>query len=273
MSTRLGPLSAHPRPLSLRYRRPAVLLPLRVVVSTCLDLRRRVVAPAGESLWCSHNFASQSERTPAARTFDAPNESNQSKGALHSSQLRGYKVRPVNAMLKLRRTPAAISSPNASLRIGAWTGDFCAANDRIALGPLQSRRAAQGFAGARDSAHQQLTSGSRLNAAAAGRVVSSARPAKTEQRRAIGPRPTGDEGRLSFGSFSLAKQRKGTRLSGRKPDAASRSEQDLQGKAQARLRYVNAYPALRYRRVRLNGMRSGGAEAGGRPAALPAAVT
>jgi len=73
-----------------------------------------------------------------------------------------------------------------------------------------------------------LTSGGCLNAAAAGRVVSSARPAKTEHRRAVGPRPTGEGGRLSFGSFSLAKQRKGTALSGAHPDAASRSEQDPQ---------------------------------------------
>ncbi len=232
----------HPLSLTLRQaqgrvrfadRRP---VPLRVCISSGLARRRRVVAPAGESL-----------------SFVAPNESNQSKGALHLSQLRGCKLRPVNAMLKTSRTPAAISSPLASLRLGALTGNVCAANDRIALGPLQSRRAAQGFAGARISAPQQLTSGSCLSAAAAGREVSSARPAKTEQRRAVGPRPTGDEGRLSFGSFSLAKQRKGTRLSGRKPDAALRGEQLRFANSGTGLRSANAYPALRYRRVRLSG--------------------
>jgi hypothetical protein len=95
---------------------------------------------------------------------------------------------------------------------------------RIALGPLLSRRAAQGFAGARASAPQQLTSGSCLNAASTARVVSSARPAKTEQRRAVGPRPTGEEGALLFGDFLLGKQEKVTALSGAPPDAASRSD-------------------------------------------------
>jgi hypothetical protein len=56
-------------------------------------------------------------------------------------------------------------------------------------------------------------------------VASSARAAMTEQRRAVAPRATGERGRLSFGDFPLAKQRKVTRLSGRNPDAASRSEQ------------------------------------------------
>jgi hypothetical protein len=107
---------------------------------------------------------------------------------------------------------------------------------RIALGPLLSRRAAQGFAGARDSAPQHLTSGSCLNAAAAGRFVSSARPEKTEQRRAVGPRPTGEEGALLFGDFLLGKQEKVTALSGAHPDSASRSEQDHQRDSGTRLR-------------------------------------
>jgi len=62
--------------------------------------------------------------------------------------------------------------------------------------------------------------------------------AKTEQRRAVGPRPTGDEGRLSFAYFSLAKQRKVGRLSGRHPDAASAVSKS-HAKAQARLRYLS----------------------------------
>jgi hypothetical protein len=49
--------------------------------------------------------------------------------------------------------------------------------------------------------------------------------ANPEQRRAVAPWATGERGRLSFGDFSLAKQRKVTRLSGRNPDAASPSEQ------------------------------------------------
>ena len=74
------------------------------------------------------------------------------------------------------------------------------------------------------SAPRGLTSRGCLSAAATGRVASSARAAKTEQRRAVAPRATGEGGRLSFGSFSLAKQRKGTAPPGAHPGAASRSE-------------------------------------------------
>jgi hypothetical protein len=94
-------------------------LPLRAGVSSGLDRRCRVVAPTGESLWCSRNFAARSERTPAARTFVAPNESNQSKGALHLAERCGYKLRPCTAVHQTRRTRAAISLPLASLRLGA----------------------------------------------------------------------------------------------------------------------------------------------------------
>ncbi len=66
-------------------------------------------------------------------------------------------------------------------------------NDRIALRvPLVSRRAAQGFAAARDSAHQRLTS-RRLFERSGRRPRSEfGAAAKTEQRRAVGPedRPT-----------------------------------------------------------------------------------
>ena len=76
-----------------------------------------------------------------------------------------------------------------------------------------SRRASEaprsaGLVGRARSAHQQLTSGSCLNAAAKGRVVSSARPAKTEQRKAAlasrGPRR---QGRFLW-FLSLSTQRK-----------------------------------------------------------------
>jgi hypothetical protein len=84
-----------------RESRMVACVPLRVFVSTWLARRRRDSAPAGGSL-----------------SFVAPNESNQSKGALHSSQLRGHRTRLVSAMLVTSRTSAAISSPHASLRIG-----------------------------------------------------------------------------------------------------------------------------------------------------------
>ena len=77
-------------------------LPLRVGISSGLVLRRRVSPRQGESL-----------------SFVAPNESNQSKGALHLAELRGYKLRRVKAVLRTGRTPAAISPPLGSLRIAA----------------------------------------------------------------------------------------------------------------------------------------------------------
>jgi hypothetical protein len=176
----------------------------------CVRARLRYLSPNG--WWCAGNgwYSRVGEHIPSVRA-DPSTSSGQ-------GPLRGSK--PLSTLRNLK-----------PMRSEASTGNVCEANDRIALGPLLSRRAAQGFAGARASAHQHLTSGSCLNAASTARVVSSARPAKTEQRRAVGPRPTGDEGRLSFGSFSLAKQRKGTALSGAHPDAASRSEQDHQREA------------------------------------------
>ena len=121
----------------------------------------------------------------------------------------------------------------AAHRLNAHRADAKRGVDRESLrskrphcswGPSEPSRSAGLCRGAQRL--RPLTSGGCLNAAAAGRVVSSARPAKSEHRRAVGPGPNGEGGRLSFGSFSLAKQRKGTALSGAHPDAASRSEQD-----------------------------------------------
>jgi hypothetical protein len=74
--------------------------------------------------------------------------------------------------------------------------------------PPSDELSSTGLCGARFSAHQQLTSGSCLNAAATGRVVSSARPAKSEQRKAAlaqrGPRR---QGRFLW-FLSLSTQRK-----------------------------------------------------------------
>jgi hypothetical protein len=228
------------QPLGLRYRSLALLVPLRVVGSSYFQRVRRVVAPAGESLWCSHNFAARSERTPAARTFVAPNESNQSKGALHSSQRCGCRVRPMRSHATARgRTHAAIGN-RAPMRSEARQ-EAREAGDP-SLGPLGEPSSSAGLCGSARNAHQPLTSGSCPSAAAAGRVASSARPAKTEQRRAVGPRPTGEQGAFSFGSFSLGKQRKGTALSGAHPDAVDQARQKPPREAranQARLRYLS----------------------------------
>ena len=95
--------------LSLRYRRPAVSVPLRELVSPAYRRVRRVSPRQGESL-----------------SFVASNESNQSKDAEHQlicHSCVATRVRPVHAMLKTSRTHAAISSPHASLRIGSIAHD------------------------------------------------------------------------------------------------------------------------------------------------------
>jgi hypothetical protein len=101
----------------------------------------------------------------------------------------------------------------------------CEASRIWCSGPRGWRRGAQGFGAARVSAHQQLTS-RRLSERRERSEQSElgARPqipSTAEQSGAAGPPPSG---RLSFAYFSLAKQRKVGRLSGRHPDAASRSE-------------------------------------------------
>ena len=81
-----------------------------------------------------------------------------------------------------------------------------------------------GLCGARDSAHQYLTSGGCLNAASEARVVSSARLAKIEQRKAAlaqqGPSRQG-----SLLCLLSCRYKKGGRPPGRNPGAASRSAQ------------------------------------------------
>jgi hypothetical protein len=102
--------------------------------------------------------------------------------------------------------------------------DVREANDRIALRvPLVSRRAAQGFAAARVSAPSRLTSRRLFERSERSERSEFGAAAKTEQRRAVGPRPTDEQGRLFFGDFLLAKQKKVTTLSGAHPDAVSRS--------------------------------------------------
>ena len=133
-------------------------VPFHVGASPACRRVRRDSAPAGGSLWWLHNFASQSEHPPAARTFVASNESNQSKDALHlavSLRLHGFGLstpccgQAAHMLRFLRHSPRFAS---------AWTGNVCAANNRIALRPRGRRRGAQGFGAARDSALRQLTS-------------------------------------------------------------------------------------------------------------------
>jgi len=131
-------------------------------------------------------------------------------------------------MLWTSRTHTAISSPLASLRIGTEVWMECSRSERrIALGPRGRRRGAQGFGAARASALRQLTS-RRLSERSeqSERSEFGARPQtpSTAEQSALGRPPP--SGRLFFGDFLLAKQKKVTALSGAHPDAASRSEQN-----------------------------------------------
>ena len=221
------------QPLSLRYRRPVPFVPLRELVSPACRRVRRVVAPAGESL-----------------SFVASNESNQSKDAgtpADLSQLRGYKgsACPRHAGDKPHTCCDFFTTRLAAHRLNPDRADAKRGVDRevakqrpyCSWGPSEPSSSA-GLCGSVRSTPRELTSRSCLSAAAAGRVASSARAAKTEQRRAVGPRPTGEGGRLFFGDFLLAKQKKVTALSGAHPDAASRSEQHSR-QGGAGLRYLS----------------------------------
>jgi hypothetical protein len=137
------------------------------------------------------------------------------------------------------RTPAATGN-RADAKRGE-DGDVAKQRPYCSWAPCEPSRSA-GLCRARVSALQQLTSGGCSSAAAAGRVASSARPAKTEHRRAVAPRATGEQGALSFAFFSLGKQRKEGRLSGRHPDAPARSRKNEQrdsGTNAIRLRYLS----------------------------------
>jgi len=209
--------------------------PLRAGSSSAYRRVRRVIAPAGESLWCSRNFAARSERTPAARTFVASNESNQSKDALHFAvPLRLLPSATCHSRIDPEHgTPVQITPPLGSLRIAdicadakrGVDGDVCEANDRIALGPRGWRRGAQGFGAARVSALRQLTSRGCLSAAAAGREASSARGPKA--RAPQSSRPQADRHRrvpLSLVTFFRGSERKLLPCRGHIPTSASRSE-------------------------------------------------
>jgi len=116
---------------------------------------------------------------------------------------------------------------NASLRIGAngvMRHQADAKRGRLVfVSPFGRAEQHRALRGAR-SAHPHLTSGGCLNAAAAGRVVSSARPAKTEQRKAaLAQRGPSRQGSLLC--LLSCRYKKGGRPPGRNPGAASRSEQ------------------------------------------------
>jgi hypothetical protein len=153
-------------------------------------------------------------------------------------------------MLRTGRTHAAISSPRASLRIGSvipaqagiqygdtsWIpacagmtagcvpkrseAGWCCWCSLVLFSPSDELSSA-GLCGARDSAHQHLTSGGCLNAASEARVVSSARPAKIEQRKAaLAQRGPSRQGR--FFAYFLVDPRKLVACRGELPAPTSK---------------------------------------------------
>ena len=147
------------------------------------------------------------------------------------------RVRPVSAMLWTSRTHAAISSPHASLRIGV-DRESCEATTVLLLGPLGASRSTGVWGRVRK--HASSTDFARLSERIGRRPRSefcarSQTPSTAEQSALGRPPPSG---RLFFGDFLLAKQKKVTALSGAHPDSASRSEQPPR-QGGAGLRYLS----------------------------------
>jgi hypothetical protein len=157
-------------------------------------------------------FAKESKQRKATRRHRPA-----ARGALRCSVWtgKGLKLAPSTG---LRQSPLLVPSSPALLAGGH--GQFMAA--RFAsppsagvardLGALLNRRAAQDKTDKKGRLFEPCTQGE-----------FEPLPVLAEQRRAAPRSGAGSGGRLSFGSFSLAKQRKGTRLSGRNPDAVQRS--------------------------------------------------
>ena len=190
-------------------------LPARVSASA---RPRRVFGPAAESLWCSHNFAARSERTPAARTFAGPNESNQSKGPEHTLVTSVW-LQPVAAFESPRALALFLADPS-SLR------DFI---DRKALLVYRRRsidlrgrfvwlgRVTRSKALAVNRSEFELLEQRRGTRRQSKRKQSELR--SRPESRALTPQMSGQIGiqALCYGDFHLCQQMKVTRLPGRDP--------------------------------------------------------
>jgi len=147
-----------------------------------------------------------SSRQPTYLFFASPKKSRQKKGD------------PTEAGPKSNTVVCFANFPcPTSLRIGREQRDaprvWCSS-------PPSDELSSAGLCGARFSAHQQLTSGGCLNAVSKANKVSSARPAKSEQRKvALAQRGPSRQGSLLCPLS--CRHKKGGRLPGRKPGAAS----------------------------------------------------
>jgi hypothetical protein len=228
---------------------------------------RRDVAPAGDLLSCIDKKVGK-EATPADSALAAqglPCAARSLQLAPNSLRglrpLRSDKRREVRGRSVLRtqlQSPALLSSSEggdehqirlASHRLHGlgyalpMRSEACGSlrsNDRIALGPRGWRRGAQGFGAARVSAHQQLTSrrlSERRERSEQSEFGARPQTPSTAEQSASGrPPPSGPP---FFAYFLSGKRKKVSRLSGRHPDTASRSEQKPHANAGTRLRYLS----------------------------------
>ena len=195
--------------------------PDRAVTFFCFAKRkspkkRRPCSPVGlgpTALRCSV-FAARAELTtrPAAAAFKQPREVRSTKRAARAARkaLRcstAHQGAQEKARLRPRVTPRFASARRSRAhQADAQRGRL------VFVSPFGRAEQHRALRGAR-SAHQQLTSGGCLNAASEARVVSSARPAKTEQRKAAlaqrGPRRLGSLLCLTFLSIQESRSAAG----------------------------------------------------------------
>ena len=164
---------AHPQPLSLRYRRPAPSVPLRVGISPAYRRVRRVVAPAGESL-----------------SFVASNESNQSKNAEHQliwASRFGYKgsAGHCHALDKPHTCCDFFATRLASHRRGQ--GMFAQQTTALLLGPVGGVEERRGLGPRAQARFVNRLRAACLSAVNEVNAASSARAPNTEHRRAVRP--------------------------------------------------------------------------------------
>jgi hypothetical protein len=165
-------------------------------------------------------FAKESKQRKATRRHRPA-----ARGALRCSVWpgKGLKLAPSTGLkqspLLVPSSPALLAGGHGlfnSARCASPRGQAadaaCVAGVAFALGALLNRRAAQDKTDKKGQLFEPCTQGE-----------FEPLPVLAEQRRAALRSRAGAGGHLSFGSFSLAKQRKGTRPSGRNPDAVQRS--------------------------------------------------
>ncbi len=202
----------------IAWHRAGVLLPLRINSANHVPTALHRVGMASRQPPYFLCFAKESKQRKATRRHRPA-----ARGALWCSGWpgKGLKLAPSTG---LRQSPLLVPSSPALLAggHGRIASARCASPPSAGvsltrdLGALLNRRAAQAMTDQKGRLFESCTQGE-----------FEPLPVLAEQRRAAPRSGAGSGGRLSFGSFSLAKQRKGTRLSGRNPDAVQRSGKEV----------------------------------------------